>query len=235
MYGFLPKIQGAIFQIIGYLLKLFFNLLYNQLAWAYDWVADLVSLRRWRIWVNSVLPYLDSSPILELGHGPGHLQKKLNGLAKSTFGIDISSKMVRIAGKRLQENNYVPHLVVGGAQELPYPDRSFKRVVATFPSEYINNRETLKEVWRVLDQSGELIILITAWITGDKFFEKSAAWLFRVTGQAPDINQPGISNQDFFQLSAAYEVGFQVTPHYIDLGSSRVMIIQANKCDPENR
>ena len=233
--GFLPKIKGAIYQFIGYLLKIFFNLLYNQYAWTYDWVADLVSLRRWQIWVYSVLPYLESSPILELGHGPGHLQIKLNGLEKSTFGIDVSAKMVRIAGQRLQENNFIPCLVVGGALDLPYPDHTFKRVVSTFPSEYINNRETLKEIWRVLDQSGELIILITAWITGEKWYEKMVAWLFRVTGQAPGPNQPVISQQDYFQLSAAHEVGFQVTSHFIDLDSSRVLIIQANKCDPESR
>ena len=233
MHGYFPKIQGAIYQFIEYLLKIFLDLLYNQFAWAYDWVADLVSLRRWRNWVYSVLPYLESSPILELGHGPGHLQKKLNGLEYSTFGIDVSTKMVGIAGRRLRDDNYIPCLVVGRAQDLPYPDQTFKRVVATFPSEYINSRETLKEIWRVLDQSGELIILITAWITGDKFLEKIASWTFHVTGQAPDPIQPGISQQDFFQLSAAQEVGFQVTSHLLDLDSSRVMIIQARKFDPE--
>ena len=233
--GILPKIRGVIYQFIEYLLKIFFNLLYNQFAWAYDLVADLVSLRRWRNWMYCVLPYLESSPILELGHGTGHLQTKLNRLEKSTFGIDVSEKMVKIAAQRLQDNNYISCLVVGRAQDLPYPDQTFKRVVATFPNEYINSRETLKEIWRVLDQSGELIILITAWITGDKFIEKLAAWIFNVTGQAPDPIQPGISQQDFFQLSAAQEVGFQVTSHFIDLDSSRVMIIQANKSDPESR
>jgi len=215
--GILPKILGVIYQFIEYLLKIFFNLLYNQFAWAYDLVADLVSLRRWRNWMYCVLPYLESSPILELGHGPGHLQTKLNRLEKSTFGIDVSEKMVKIAAQRLQDNNYIPCLVVGRAHDLPYPDHTFKRVVATFPSEYINSRETLKEIWRVLDQSG------------------LAAWIFHVTGQAPDPIQPGISQQDFFQLSAAQEVGFQVTSHFIDLDSSRVMIIQANKSDPESR
>ncbi len=233
--GFLLKIKGAIYQFIGYLLKIFFRLLYNQFAWTYDWVADIVSLRRWQIWVYSVLPYLESSPILELGHGPGHLQTKLKGLGRSTFGIDVSSKMVIIAVQRLQDNNCTPCLVVGRTQDLPYPDHAFKRVVATFPSEYINNRETLKEIWRVLDNSGELIILIAAWITGEMWFEKMVAWLFRVTGQAPDTHQVGITNQDFFQLSAAHEVGFQVNSKFIDLDSSRVMIIQANKFVPENR
>ena len=141
--------------------------------------------------------------------------------------------MVRIAAQRLQDNSYIPCLVVGRAQDLPYPDQTFKRVVATFPSEYINCRETLKEIWRVLEQSGELIILITAWITGDKFLEKLAAWTFHVTGQAPDPIQPGISQQDFFQLSAVREIGFKVTSHLLDLDSSRVMIIQARKFDPE--
>jgi ubiquinone/menaquinone biosynthesis C-methylase UbiE len=231
--GFYSKIQGAIYKFIRYLLKNFFNLLYDQFAWTYDWVADLVSLRRWRNWVYCVLPYLESSPILELGHGPGHLQTKLNGLEKSIFGIDVSEKMVRIAWQRLQENDYTPGLVVGRTQDLPYSDHTFKRVVATFPSEYINNRETLSEIWRVLDQSGELIILVAAWITGESFSEKLVAWLFRVTGQAPDTNQLGTPQQDFFQLSAAQEVGFQVTSHLLDLDSSRVMIIQARKFDPE--
>ena len=234
-HSYSPKIKGAIYRFIEYSLKIFFDLLYDQFAWAYDWVADLVSLRRWRIWVYSVLPYLESSPILELGHGPGHLQTKLNRLEKSTFGIDVSEKMVRIAAQRLQDCNYIPCLVVGRAHDLPYPDHTFKRVVATFPSEYINSRETLKEIWRVLDQSGELIILITAWITGDKFIEKLAAWIFHVTGQAPDPIHLGIAKQDFFQLSTAQEVGFQVTSHFIDLDSSRVMILQAKKSDRESR
>ena len=234
-HSYSPKIKGAIYQFIEYSLKIFFDLLYDQFAWAYDWVADLVSLRRWRIWVYSVLPYLESSPILELGHGPGHLQTKLNRLEKSTFGIDVSEKMVRIAAQRLQDCNYIPCLVVGRAHDLPYPDHTFKRVVATFPSEYINSRETMKEIWRVLDQSGELIILITAWITGDKFIEKLAAWIFHVTGQAPDPIHLGKAKQDYFQLSTAQEVGFQVTSHFIDLDSSRVMILQAKKSDRESR
>lgn len=233
--GFLLIFQGALYHFIGYLLKIFFNLLYDKFAWTYDWVADLVSLRSWRIWVYCVLPYLESSPILELGHGPGHLQTKLKGLEKSTFGIDLSENMVRIAAQRLQENNYTPCLVVGRTQNLPYPDHTFKRVVATFPSEYINNRETLNEIWRVLDHSGELIILIAAWITGETWYEKLVAWLFRVTGQAPNTHQLEISQQDFFQLSTAHDVGFQVTSNFIDLDSSRVMIIQAVKFDPENR
>ena len=76
---------------------------------------------------------------------------------------------------------------------------------------------------------------MAAWITGEMWYEKMVAWLFRVTGQAPDTHQVGITNQEFFQLSAAHEVGFQVNSKFIDLDSSRVMIIQANKFVPENR
>ena len=234
-HGFLPKIRGAINHFIANLLKIVFNLLYNQFAWTYDWVADIVSLNRWRSWVNSVLPYLESSPILELGHGPGHLQITLMGLRLTTFGIDSSVSMVRIAVQRLQKSNYASCLVVGKTQNLPYPDQTFKHVVATFPSEYIHDVETLQEVWRVLEDSGELIVLIAAWVTGDKWYEKLVAWFFRVTGQAPDSRQLGTANLDFFQLSAAFEVGFQLNSRIIDLDSSQLMIIKAQKLGSETR
>lgn len=234
-YGSARKNRGIFYRLIANLLKIFFKLLYNQFSWTYDWVAETVSLGRWQEWVNSVLPYLEGSPILELGHGPGHLQAKLRGLEISTFGIDSSEKMVRIAARRLRKNNFNPGLVLGRTQNLPYPDHSFKSVVATFPSEYINDMKTLQEVWRVLDDSGKLIVLIAAWITGEKWYEKMMAWIFQITGQAPDFHQLGSADQDFYQLSAARELGFKLISRIVDLDSSQVMIIQAQKIGSENR
>jgi ubiquinone/menaquinone biosynthesis C-methylase UbiE len=222
------KIRWSSHRFIDYLLKYLFQLLYNQFAWTYDWVADIVSLGKWQKWVRSVVPYLESSPILELGHGPGHLLGNLNRSGKSIFGLDSSSRMVRIAAQRFKKDGLEPCLVLGKAQNLPYSDRAFRRVVATFPSD-------LQEVWRVLDDSGELIVLMAAWMTGEMWYEKLIAWLFRVTGQAPDSTQLGKADRDLFQLTHASEVGFQVNSNSIDLDSSQVLIIQAKKVIPEYR
>jgi ubiquinone/menaquinone biosynthesis C-methylase UbiE len=156
------------------------------MAWTYDWVASTVSLGRWKNWVFALLPHLQQTNILELGHGPGHLQAEMRARGYFAVGLDESSQMGVIAYKRLHGLGYEPLLVNGYAQSLPFPSRCFQQVVATFPSEYIAQVESLDEINRVLLPEGELLILPVAWITGGSPLLRAAAWLFRVTGQSPD-------------------------------------------------
>jgi ubiquinone/menaquinone biosynthesis C-methylase UbiE len=118
-------------------LRLFFRLLYHEFAWSYDLVAWLVSLGRWKRWVFTSLPYLTGPSILELGHGPGHLQAALAGKGLSVAGVDASRQMTRQAYRRLQREKYQPRLARAKAPALPFAAHSFDQVVATFPTEYI--------------------------------------------------------------------------------------------------
>lgn len=224
-----PNKRGIIARLTGSLFKALFYLLYNHFAWTYDWVADVVSIGRWRTWIYCSIPYLESSKILELGHGPGHLQIAVAKKEISIFGIDASQNMVKLASARLQRNRFPSNLVLGKSQYLPYPDQSFKIIVATFPSEYINDHKTLTEVWRVLDNSGELIVLAGAWITGRSWLDRGAAFLFRVTGQAPIIDDDNISDQNFFQLNEVEGIGFRSSTEIIDLETSKIILIRAKK------
>jgi len=88
--------------ILSRFLLWFFHLLYHQFAWMYDFVAWVVSLGKWKHWVYQVIPFLEGDYILELGHGPGHLQKKLLGRNSRTFGIDASLQMGNLAHQQLQ-------------------------------------------------------------------------------------------------------------------------------------
>lgn len=228
------KMVGPIYAVIRYLLKIFFNLLYHQFTWTYDWVAELVSLGRWKSWVYSVLPYLENSKVLELGCGPGHLQLALWRKKSSTFGIDSSRSMVRLAVAQLIKNSQPANIVQGKAQHLPYPDRSFNKVVATFPSDFISDYETLSQAWRILDDSGELIILPAAWITGKYWWDKFAAWTFRITGQAPIIDAlDNFEGNQIYPLSNLQEIGFQISTEIIELDSSKLILIHAEKMIPE--
>ncbi len=69
-------------------LRFFFRLLYHQFAFTYDLVAAAVSFTRWKDWVMSVLPFIEGNWILEIGHGPGHLQRILLSRNLFTVGID---------------------------------------------------------------------------------------------------------------------------------------------------
>ena len=208
-------------RLISTLLRFFFYLLYGSLAWTYDWVAGFVSQGLWQEWVLEVAADCHGPKVLELGHGPGHLQKALYEKGIWICGIDSSRQMGRLAHKRLKKSGLEPNLVNGFAQYLPFASGSFAQVVATFPTEYIVDACTLKEVRRVLKLGGELVVMPVAWITGKRFLERAAAYLFHVTGQAPEWDDRA--------LDPVRETGFKVEIERRKLKSSELLIIHARK------
>ncbi|MGZ6347559.1 MAG: class I SAM-dependent methyltransferase [Anaerolineales bacterium] len=205
------------------LLRPFFYLLYHQLAWIYDLVAATVSLGRWKEWVGTALPYL-SGRVLEIGFGPGHLQAFMIDKNIATFGLDESPQMVRQATTRLRKKGASNHLVCGYAQNIPFPGGTFNNVVATFPAEYIFEPQTLNEIRRVLLPAGQLVIIPTAWITGGGPLERLAAWVFRVSGEAPgnpDIMAAAIK-------SRFSNAGFKASSEIVKKRGSQVLVIVAN-------
>lgn len=167
--------------IIQRFMRFFFNLLYHPFAFTYDLVAWVVSFGRWNDWVFSIVPFIKGTRILELGHGPGHLQRILLSRGLFAVALDESKQMGRLAKHRLGDS---ANLTRGLAQSLPYADETFESIVSTFPSEYIFDPRTLSEVRRVLRSRGRLIVLPAA-------FPKNLflRWLYKVTGESPsDIN-----------------------------------------------
>ena len=205
------------------LLGVFFDLLYHQFAWTYDLVAAGVSLGRWQGWVLTARPYLRGR-VLEIGFGPGHLQAALNKDGLEAFGLDESRQMARQARRRLRRLKAPARLVNGYAQILPFRAESFDCVAATFPSEYIFEAQTLREIRRVLRPGGRLVVIPSAWITGQGWLERLAAGLFRVTGQAGALEAllPGIKQR----IAAS---GFEVRHELVEGRGSKVLIIIGEK------
>jgi ubiquinone/menaquinone biosynthesis C-methylase UbiE len=218
--------------VISKALSLFFRLLYHPFAWTYDFVSGVVSFGRWQTWVISSIPYLEGPNILELGHGPGHLQTILIAQGFISFGLDESKQMGRIAHRRLIKSVADPHrgnshpfrLVNGRAEHLPFISHYFQTVVATFPTQYIFDPVTLSEVQRILAPGGKLVVLLAAWIVGDSLIDRALALLFRVTGETPDINA------EFNRfLQPFLKAGFDAELKWIETASSKLLLICANK------
>ena len=224
------------------LLRFFFYLLYHPFAFTYDLVAATVSLGRWKDWVWSVVPFIEGRRVLEIGHGPGHLQKVLLSRKLAAVGLDESAPMGRLARRNLmrylaspgassttstQNIDYTQiRLARGVSQHLPFDDSSFDTVVATFPTEYIYDPATLQEAYRVLLPNGRLVILPGATILGRGLLDQVMALLFRITGQTPP-NLAEIIHQRSRQPFVS--AGFQVETHVLDVRSSRVYILVATK------
>jgi ubiquinone/menaquinone biosynthesis C-methylase UbiE len=203
------------------LLKIFFSLLYGPFAWTYDLVAAAVSVGMWRGWVFAMLPYLKGPRILELGHGPGHLQQALCQRGLTTVGLDASPQMGKLARRRLRQTGNPIRLVRGWAQHLPFPAGHFDQVIATFPTEYIVDPQTLAEIRHVLAPGGELVILPTAWITDGGWLQQAAAKLFDITGQAPAWDERF--------LDPLRQAGFSPQAEFLQLPNSRLLIVRARR------
>jgi SAM-dependent methyltransferase len=221
---------------IHWILKIFFHLLYHEMAWTYDIVAYLVSAGLWESWINQALPRVVGPRVLELGHGPGHMQIKMGKSGIQSFGIDRSRQMGSLARRNfrrfckqnsLYHNGYAhyPRLIRGVSQKLPFPANSFESVLATFPTEYIFDPSTLQEIYRILIPGGRLVILFGAWITGRRWNERAAACLFRISGQAPEPNTTWSHPIENF--------GFQASVITQDLPSSQLVFIIGEKPRPE--
>jgi ubiquinone/menaquinone biosynthesis C-methylase UbiE len=213
-------------------LRFFFRLLYHQFAFTYDLVAAAVSFNRWKDWVMSVLPFIEGNRILEIGHGPGHLQRILLSRNLFTVGIDESPQMGRLAQRNWrralsskhasQHLAYTqPNLSRGVAQQLPFCNDAFDTVVATFPTEYINDPNTLAEVKRCLSDHGKLITLPAA-IPRNPFLD----WLFRVTHQSPS---EAVEIVDTKFREPFVRAGFKTEVKILDVQSGTLLIVVATK------
>jgi len=148
------------------LVRFAFRLLYNELAWTYDFVAWCVSLGKWKAWGRTSIRHLRGQRILELAHGPGHLLISLRLAGYHPIGIDLSPAMSRQATRRVRRLGLNIPLVRCRAQALPFRSEAFDSALATFPTEYIVDPATLQETARVTKRDGRLVIVAAATLGG---------------------------------------------------------------------
>ena len=168
-------------------LLFFFQLLYHQFAWCYDFIATLVSAGQWKRWVLSIEKFITGPNILEIAHGPGHLQTHLLNAYPLLIGLDESRQMGRQAQKNIR-NRYpglANPLVRAVAQSIPFKSKQFNTVVTTFPAQFILEDITLKEIQRVLKSDGQLVVLLAVQITGTNLFSRLLKILYALTGETP--------------------------------------------------
>jgi ubiquinone/menaquinone biosynthesis C-methylase UbiE len=203
-------------------LKLAFHLLYNQLAWTYDLVAWIVSFGQWGAWRRTATLFFQDGPVLELGYGTGSLMSDMAEHSLVATGLDLSPYMARLARQRLLKQEVMPRLVLGEARYLPFPDAAFANVVATFPTDFILEAQSLSSVARVLQPGGYLVIVAMGYLEGPGPLRRFVEWLYRVTGQR-EIPEPK-------PLSRLQEFGFETRWEDATLDGARARLLVATRC-----
>ena len=135
--------------------------LFDRESQGYDDAHEGPRARLFHARMDAVLEVLGPGPgrVLDAGMGPGRLCAELEGRGWTAYGVDISERMVALAGERM------PHarerLQQGTITALPFPDGSFEAVSATGVLEYLPDpAEGIRELLRVLAGGGVAVISI---------------------------------------------------------------------------
>ena len=164
-----------------------FRLLYNECAFAYDGVSRAVSLGRWRSWQRSVMPFLpepEAGLILELAQGTGDLQRDLLIAGYRAVALDRSRGMGSLARRKLGRAGLSAKLLRGEAQRLPLRSDSIAAIVCAFPTSFIAQERTLREIRRVLQPGASAVVLLSGMLTDGGWRAKIIQGLYRLTGQS---------------------------------------------------
>jgi SAM-dependent methyltransferase len=97
--------------------------------------------------------------ILEVGCGTGGLLVAALRGGRSIVGVDIASRWLVVARRRLADHGLAAPLIACAAEALPWPDASFDTVVADSVLEHLDDpARALREWSRVLRPGGRLFV-----------------------------------------------------------------------------
>ncbi len=156
----------------------------DHAAPVYDWLAPLMTLgseHRLHKQVVARLALDRPAAVLDVGCGTGTLTRQIYDALpadapRRVCGVDAAEAMIAVARKKAGARPGL-EFAAALAEELPYPDGSFDRVLSTFFFHHLNyglKVKALAEIWRVLRPGGQAAILDVD--VPYSFFGKICAW-----------------------------------------------------------
>ena len=126
----------------------------------YKWIGTLDFIRQieWR----NMLEWLDleeSERILDVACGGGALSLKIAERGCEIYGIDMSEDAIKSAKRLAEREKIACEFKIGSAEDLPYPDGYFDKVVCSSALEHFKDDiKALKEMNRVLKPNGHVVL-----------------------------------------------------------------------------
>ena len=124
----------------------------------------------------------------------------------------------------LETNIFQLPLSEGLAQQLPF-QACFDTVVATFPSEYIFDPCTIKEIYRVLVPGGKMVILLTALPGNQNLLTKVHDWVSQLAYHGKSSVEKRL--EEIIQI---YRMeGFRIRKTYLEGKSVTLLLLVGEK------
>ena len=140
--------------------------LFDNIAPDYDKLNHILSLNIDKSWrrkaVREIVDNERSLKVLDVACGTGdftiEIARKIS--EGSVTGIDLSEGMMAIGREKIAASGIDAVLEYGDCESLTFADNTFDRVAVAFGVRNFEHLDLgLKEMWRVLDKDGKLVIL----------------------------------------------------------------------------
>lgn len=137
--------------------------MFDAIAPRYDLLNRIISLGIDRSWREQTARAVGSAlRVLDVATGTGDLAIAIAGRSPlvRVIGVDPSEKMIAIAKDKCAPFGDRIELVLGDAEELPFPDASFDATSIAFGIRNVPDRERgLREMARVTRRGGRIAVL----------------------------------------------------------------------------
>jgi demethylmenaquinone methyltransferase/2-methoxy-6-polyprenyl-1,4-benzoquinol methylase len=141
--------------------------LFDRIASRYDLINDLQSLGLHRVWKRQAIRLAAVRPgdrVVDICCGTGDLAWEFARRGARVVGIDFSQPMLAVASRRRQPPTRPPFFCCADALRLPLAASSVRSVTISYGLRNLADLEAgLRELWRVLQPGGSLVILDFAW------------------------------------------------------------------------
>ncbi len=137
--------------------------LFDQIAAYYDdWYEDkkgkFVDDVQARL-VFNIADVKEGDTVLDAGCGTGNFSEKLARKGCKVTGVDVSSRMLEIAKKKVEDTPYKIDYKKMDVHNLDFNDETFDAVFVMTAFEFLDNQEdAFTEMFRVLKKGGSLLI-----------------------------------------------------------------------------
>ena len=208
---------------------------FESVADRYDLMNDLMSMglhRSWKRFTTHIARVRPGARVLDLAGGTGDLTARLApgvGEDGSVVLADVNRSMLERGRSRLIDRGVAGnvHYARCNAERLPFPDRSFDRVLIGFGLRNVTNQDrALAEMYRVLRPAGMLLVLEFSHLTVPAFERVYDLYSFSVL---PHLGRVVAGDADSYRylaesirrhpnqealLAAMREAGFERAEHH---------------------
>ena len=192
----------------------------SYLIYKIMWTPSFISRIEWR----SMLEWLDpkeSERILDVTCGPGQLSLKIAEKGCEVCGIDRSEYAIYIAKYLAKRLKKAADFEVGNAEDLPYRDGYFDKVVCSCSLEHFDDDvKALKEMHRVLTPGGSIILTVDSFTypISDELKERHRKIAYVVNYYTPETLKERFEIAWFKMNRNKYLLNSRITSFFFNFG-----------------